>query len=284
MECVGFGRNIARYDTVDDIDNDVQLGHIFHMNSPEATRVSLPLDSLTSHVFITGSTGAGKSNTIYQLLHEVCEKGINFLVIEPAKGEYKAVFGGREDVTVFGTNPALTKLLQLNPFSFPKDIHILEHLDRLVEIFNNAWPMYAAMPAILKEAIEQVYVQAGWDLLTSENKYGEALYPSFDDVLSHIKTIIDSSDYDADNKGAYKGALVTRLKSLTTGLNGLIFSTDELSDETLFDANVIIDLSRVGSSETKSLLMGMIVLKLQEYRMTQSGLNASTNGVPLPAP
>ena len=54
---------------------------------------------------------------------------------------------------------------------------------------------------------------------------------------------------------------------MSNGINGLIFVTDEIPSEQLFDENVIIDLSRVGSSETKSLLMGMIVLKLQEYRM-----------------
>lgn len=44
--------------------------------------------------------------------------------------------------------------------------------------------------------------------------------------------------------------------------------------EVLFDENVVVDLSRVGSSETKSLIMGMLVLKLQEYRMTQGDMNA----------
>src|SRR5699024_11768583 len=54
------------------------------------------------------------------------------------------------------------------------DVHILEHLDRLVEIFNVCWPMYAAMPAILKEAIERAYVATGWDLVSSENKNGRS--------------------------------------------------------------------------------------------------------------
>ncbi len=40
-----------------------------------------------------------------------------------------------------------------------------------------------------------------------------------------------------------------------------------MSLEELFDKNAIVDLSRVGSSETKSLIMGLVVLKLQEYRM-----------------
>lgn len=47
-------------------------------------------------------------------------------------------------------------LLRINPFSFPDDIHVLEHIDRLIEIFNVCWPMYAAMPAVLKDAIEKL--------------------------------------------------------------------------------------------------------------------------------
>lgn len=31
---------------------------------------------------------------------------------------------------------------------------------------------------------------------------------------------------------------------------------------------MIIDLSRVGSIETKSLIMGLLVMKMQEYRMS----------------
>ena len=54
----------------------------------------------------------------------------------------------------------------------------------------------------------------------------------------------------------------------------MIFTCDDLDDAELFDKDVIIDLSRVGSSETKSLIMGMLVLKLQEYRMaTATGMN-----------
>jgi ATP-binding protein len=176
-------------------------------------------------------------------------------------------------VLVYGTNPSLTPLLKINPFSFPAGIHILEHLDRLVELFNVCWPMYAAMPAVLKSAVEKSYQDCGWDLMRSQNKYGEMLYPSFVDVAYNIKEIIDKSEFDTDNKGAYKGSLLTRLESLTNGINGMIFTCDEISNEDLFDKNVIVDLSRVGSSETKSLIMGMLVLKLQEYRMISNEMN-----------
>lgn len=272
IECTEFGRNIVSYDLSDKSEQNIRLGNIFHMNREERVSVDLSLNSLTSHAFITGSTGSGKSNTIYQLLSEARENNVKFLVVEPAKGEYKHVFGQEKDVAVYGTNPKLTPLLRLNPFSFSKEIHILEHLDRLIEIFNVCWPMYAAMPAVLKKAVEKSYIDCGWDLIQSRNSYG-SIYPTFRDVAENIKEIIDSSEYDSENKGAYKGSLLTRIESLTNGINGIIFSQDELSEQQLFDSNVIIDLSRVGSSETKSLIMGILVLKLQEYRMSQAEMN-----------
>ncbi|HFI0783134.1 TPA: ATP-binding protein [Streptococcus suis] len=273
LECAQFGRNISTFDEKG-IQEQIPLGNIFHMNHEENTAVQLSLPSLASHTFVTGSTGTGKSNTVYQLLAQARRKGIKFLVVEPAKGEYKQVFGSDEDVAVFGTNPSVTPLLKINPFSFPEGVHVLEHLDRLVELFNVCWPMYAAMPAVLKKAIEQAYRDCGWDLISSENAYSKTIFPTFADVLRTIKEIIDSSEYDDENKGAYKGALLTRLESLTTGIYQLMFTEDEISSRELFDENVIVDLSRLGSSETKSLIMGLLVLKMQEYRMASSqGMN-----------
>lgn len=275
IECTEFGRNIVTYDDNYKDSGKLELGSIFHMNRVEKVKVEIAKQSLASHTFITGSTGSGKSNTVYKMLNEAVDKGVKFLVVEPAKGEYKTVFGSDKDVFVYGTNPNITPLLRINPFSFPDGIHILEHLDRLVEIFNVCWPMYAAMPAVLKKAIEKAYSDCGWNLCTSKNKYDENLFPCFADVAENITTIIDQSDYDSDNKGAYKGALKTRLESLTNGINGMIFVQNEINPQKLFEENVIVDLSRVGSTETKSLLMGMLVLKLQEYRMTTAtGINA----------
>lgn len=280
LECAEFGRTVVTYDGNDGRNNTINLGRIFHMNHEERTRIKLSSKSLTSHAFITGSTGAGKSNAVYQILDEVSNEGVKFLVIEPTKGEYKNVFGSREDVNVYGTNPRLNELLRINPFSFPREIHVLEHIDRIVEIFNVCWPMYAAMPAVLKDAIEKSYEDCGWNLIESTNRYDESYYPRFADIERNVKTIIDASEYDTENKGAYKGSLLTRLHSLTNGLNGMIFCDDEISCKMLFENNTIVDLSRVGSSETKSLIMGILVLKLQEHRMSSAkGMNSNLKHV-----
>lgn len=277
LQCVQFGREP---NSLISTDEDLEIGCAYHMHERiEAQRIKLSKEELTKHTFITGSTGSGKSNTIYKLLENLAEQNIKFLVIEPAKGEYKAVLGKSHEVIVYGTNPNLTdtQLLRINPFRFPKSVHVLEHLDRLVEIFNVCWPMYAAMPAILKDSVERAYIAAGWDLMKSENKYDGRLFPTFSDVLKQIRQVLNESDYSDDNKGDYTGSLVTRIKSLTNGINGLIFTTDDVSDEQLFDGNAIVDLSRVGSTETKALIMGLLVLKLQEHRMEQREETATMN-------
>ena len=247
---------------------EVSLGCIFDLGMAYIeNRVKLDVKSLTQHVFVTGSTGCGKSETIYKLINETKQVGTKFLVIEPAKGEYKNVFG---DVNVFGTNPLIMPLLRINPFSFPTGVHVLEHIDRLTEIFNVCWPMYSAMPAVLKKAMLDAYESCGWDLRLSVNRLsqGENVYPSFLDLFLSLEKVITESAYSEEVKSNYSGALLTRVESLTNGLNGEIFSVNELSNMVLFDENCIIDLSRVGSQETKSLIMGILIMRLSEYRMT----------------
>ena len=247
---------------------EVSLGCIFDLGKVHTeNHVKLDVKSLTQHVFVTGSTGCGKSETIYKLINETKQVGTKFLVIEPAKGEYKNVFG---DVNVFGTNPLIMPLLRINPFSFPTGVHVLEHIDRLTEIFNVCWPMYSAMPAVLKKAMLDAYESCGWDLRLSVNRLsrGEDVYPSFLDLFLSLEKVITESAYSEEVKSNYSGALLTRVESLTNGLNGEIFSVNELSNMVLFDENCIIDLSRVGSQETKSLIMGILIMRLSEYRMT----------------
>lgn len=272
IEHAEFGRNVPDEAMPDE--DKMNLGKIYHMGKEEAAGLLLNRQAMASHTFITGSTGTGKSNAVYHLLDEITKNGqTTFLVVEPAKGEYKNVFGNCTDVQVFGTNPRETPLLRMNPFAFPENIHILEHIDRLVEIFNACWPMYAAMPAVLKDAIERSYQKVGWDLRNSESEKG--VFPTFFDLLDILPGVIAESHYSKDTQSDYVGALCTRVKSLTNGIYGSVLcAEDALTDEALFDRNVIVDLSRVGSMETKSLLMGILVMKLQEYRMCSSGMNS----------
>lgn len=276
IEHAEFGRNVPD-DAIEKADK-IDLGKIYHMGQPESADLILSRQAMAAHTFITGSTGTGKSNAVYHLLDELTkDSNTTFLVVESAKGEYKTVFGNGK-AAVYGTNPRETPLLRLNPFAFPAEIHVLEHIDRLVEIFSACWPMYAAMPAVLKDAIERSYQNAGWDL--RESKSDRGVFPTFFDLLRVLPTVIEESHYSNDTQSDYVGALCTRVKSLTNGIYGSVFcAEDALSDAELFDENVIVDLSRASAMETKSLLMGILVMKLQEYRMCSGVMNGKLRHV-----
>ncbi|MBL4280601.1 ATP-binding protein [Vibrio fluvialis] len=275
QETAAFGRKVQTLnaDVANTNSRTISLGQVRHLWTDLPQTVELDLDQLTSHTLITGSTGSGKSNTVYALLDQAIQQDIPFLVVEPAKGEYKHVFGNRADVRVLGTNDRFTELLKINPFSFPEQTHVLEHVDRLIEVFNVCWPMYAAMPAILKDAVLRSYEACGWDLRDSTSTLSSPLFPTFADLLMQLESVIAQSAFSDEMKSNYTGALVTRVRSMINGLNGQIFAADEISNADLFDRNVIIDLSRVGSQETKSLLMGLLIIRLSEYRAEHMLMN-----------
>lgn len=287
-----FGRNVISLES-NKTENRIEIGNIMSLgNEYNDNHVFLDCDSLTKHTFITGTTGSGKSNTMYLLLQDLFQKGKKILVIEPAKGEYKKIFGGltyksengeEKQVKVYGSNPNFTHLLRINPFEFSEQIHVFEHIDRLVEIFNACWPMYAAMPVVLKKAITDAYKNCGWDLDTSSINvpYGIKLFPTIKDVVSALQDYINNSEYSEQTKGDYKGSIETRLLSLSEGLTGSMLNnpTNNLTDKELFEENVIVDLSKVNNSETKSLIMGLIIMKLSEYYQSFGKMNSSLNHV-----
>ena len=279
IEHAEFGKEVVTYRLFSKERNlrpedRITLGKVFDLGQIIDKEVELDNKSLNMHTFITGSTGSGKSNTVYQMLTELHQDKIPFLVVEPAKGEYKDVFGNLSDVNVFSTNPKIADLININPFKFPDSIHVLEHVDGLVEIFSVCWPMYDAMPAFFKDAILKSYESVGWDLSSSTYDGDNIEYPDFNILVEQLEYLIDSSDYASDIKSNYRGALITRVKSLTIGLNKFIFTNEQTPYELLFDKNCILDISRIKSSETKALIMGLVVYILNEYRIdTKRGNN-----------
>lgn len=266
-----FGRTVTSNQALSD-DNSINIGNIIHLGQEFKEEVRISIDSLSKHTLVTGTTGSGKSNTLFFLISELQKKGKSFLIIEPAKGEYKDIFGSLKGVSVYGTNPMLTNALCINPFIFPEGITVDEHIESLVEIFNACWPMYAAMPQALKHSIIQAYKNCGWDISKSQNPYG--LYPMVEDVIIALRDYINTSEYSAETKADYKGSLETRLQSLCEGVLGRLLNGSPIPDNELFNKNVIIDLSRIKSNEAKSLIMGLIIMKLDEFRSSENkGMN-----------
>lgn len=272
FKMASFGRDVYYSSQIRKGTRVLKIGKIQHMGHVENTPVRLDIDSLTSHALITGTTGVGKSTLVAMLLSALYKAGIKMLVIEPVKGEYKELLGGIPDIKVFTVNPYKNRMLRINPFEFRNNIHVLSHIERLIEVFSVCWPLYAAQPALLRECIEEAYIQSGWDLSNSIFMHdGPTQYPNFEVLLRIIPDIINKSHFIGESKGTYEGALLTRISMLTNGIYGQVFNGKAtLQDEDLFENNTVIDLSDVGSQETISLLMGILVVRLREYRTATS--------------
>lgn len=266
-EQASFGRNVQRKDGKIQGNDSFVLGKIYHLDKEDTLSVSLDIKDLAKHTFVTGSTGSGKSNTIYTILNSL-PNDLNYLVVEPAKGEYIHYLKSSKRINLFTSERHNGTLLKINPFKFPNNIDIYQHIGKLVEIFNVCWPMYAAMPAVLKDSIIRAYESCGWNLSKSINPWG--LYPTFKDVVKELRNVAKFSEYSADTKADYLGSLETRLSSLTNGINGEILTDSlDVDDEVLFDSRTIIDLSCL-DIDSRSLVMGLLTLKLYEYRKSQS--------------
>ena len=262
--------------TLDKESSKLSLGKVFHLGREEKNRIMLPTEILSSHTCIVGSPGSGKSNLSYQILLQLLERNINFLVIEPAKGEYSKVLGGYssskgEKVLCLSTRHASGDFLSVNPFAFPEGLNAFEHVESLLSLLETCWPMYAAMNDILKDAMLRIYYDAGWDMTDTGFPWKENYrFPTFQNLMDVLPKLIEQADYSNEVKDNYKGSLLTRVKSMTNGLNRKIFGCDGISDNDLFNKNVLVDISGVGSQENRALLMGLLIIRLKEFRKTEN--------------
>ena len=145
--------------------------------------------------------------------------------------------------------------------------------------------MYAAMTDIMKDAVIRVYEEAGWDMSdTGLPCRDEWHYPDFRELMHVLVSVIDSSDYSREVKDNYKGSLQTRIKSMLNGMNKRIFGEDCMTCEELFSKNIILDISGITSSENRALMMGILIIRLNEFRRIESinaGINSSLKHVTL---
>jgi len=281
LDGVSFGREPRLlHEVVQNDKRQIHLGSIYHLFQKRPATVTLNRDDFTKHVLVTGTTGTGKSTSIRYILQQIHRQKIPFLVLEPAKSEYANLASlGTADkpVHVFQVGGKESEnSLRLNPFVFPQEgnITLMEHIDRVCSLFNAAFPMYAAMPQILEEAVVSAYERYGWDITSSlfTGQNATPLFPTLRDVAEEIEDIVKGAGYEGEARGTYIGALKTRIISLTRGSLGLTFSVsqnEETPQDKLFEQPCIVNLASLGSAEKKAIVMGMLLIRLQEYRLAK---------------
>ena len=263
----GFEKRENRYYNVNvsDSEESIKIAQLLQYDENIGVDISLPLDQINRHVFVCGMTGSGKTNTVHQLLSNI--GNLPFLVIEPVKGEYRALPGIKAYTMTAGSTDALL----INPFWFPQGSNLQYHIDCIKQIISSAFDLYAAMPNILEQCLNRVYQHCGWDLVQGSNYYRDILpedmlYPTFSDLCREIDTYLEKSKFGAETKGNYRGALLSRLQSFTSGAKGMLLNTQtHISFEDLIDNKVVISLDSLADDADKSIVMGVILTQYFQY-------------------
>ncbi|WP_220378162.1 ATP-binding protein [Streptomyces sp. 3212.3] len=280
LETPGFAvKAVARFDTVTAsgrATGGLSLGRVVHRGRETAHDYRVPLSSLTRHAFVAGVTGSGKTNTIQSLLTAADASRVPFLVVEPAKAEYRSLIahptlGPR--LRVFTAGRADASPLLLNPFEVPSGIAVSEHLDLVRAAFTAAFGMWTPLPQILERCMHDIYVDRGWDLRTNTNSRLGAgddpalAYPTLADLVTKVSEVIPTLGYEDRIAGDLRAALITRLEGLRTGGKGAMLDVGlSLPPEELFERPTVVELEALGDDGDKAFLSALLLIRLAEHR------------------
>lgn len=270
--------------TKDQLTKPVPIGDICvagrNSNSYVSNKYYLEKNDFTRHALIIGITGGGKTNTSKSVLSTLWNADndadkIPFLVIESAKREYWELrnLKGFEDLLVFtlGSEASATSVkYRINPFETNPDISLQTHIDYLMSTFKAAFELYPPMPYVLEQAVYEVYSDKGWDIVENKNIYGFTEYPTLSDLYNKIDVVVDDLGYHQEVQSNVKAALQSRIYSLMIGGKGAMMNTPKsVPISKLLSRPVVLELEDLGDDETKSFVIGILLVQLYEYRKSQ---------------
>jgi adenylate kinase len=294
LETIGFAiSRVTDFDTVQQAHRttaaSIQVGSIVVRGQPTKMSYEVDLDALTKHVFVAGVTGAGKTTSIFHLLRQAWAAKIPFLVIEPAKTEYRELrnypeFG--EALRVFTLGDENCSPMRLNPFELiHEDTPLSLHIDLLRSVFTHSFGLWNPLPQILEECLYLIYQDKGWDIASSFNRRTEdrrdpSVFPTLSDLTDKISEVTQRLQWDAEAKGRIQGALRDKLRGLRHGGRGRLLDTQRSVPMTeLMENPTVLELERLGDDDDKAFLMGLLLIRLWEYRRAQAGPSSGKNSL-----
>jgi uncharacterized protein len=204
----------------------LNLGEVLDRQRTPAGALRVPLASLNRHVFVCGATGGGKSQTVRGLLEAATRAGVPWLVVEPAKSEYRLMAArlaspgvprtpdppctagvphtasrDRPSGPLTATAPEIVRIRPgeadaiaagLNPLEPAADesgrrFPLQTHADLVRALFLAAFDSDEPFPQVLSAALTRAYEDAGWDLALGEPVTG-GLNPGYPSLTDLQRT------------------------------------------------------------------------------------------------
>lgn len=239
--------------------------------------VAVRLKDLTRHGLIAGLPGSGKTNTCLYILSQLQERRVPFLVIEPAKTEYRGLIRqpGFEGLLVFTLGDETTAPFRLNPFELLPGVRLEVHLEALNVAINAAMPQFGVLPTIIEEALEEVYVARGWRP-TDTGPEGEddgpdrRLFPTLAEFYRTALEVVQARGYRGELNDNILAAVKGRIGSLLRGSKGRMFNCRRsILPDLIFDRPAVLELDSL-NDDAKGLAMMFLLILLREHRQMQA--------------
>lgn len=283
-EEVEFGLNYK--DNMPD-DAKVSLGNLVQSGKELEIPVSLDKREMSKHIFVAGVTGSGKTTTCQKLL---IQSKLPFLVIEPAKTEYRILTQNFRDILIFTLGRDKVAPFRLNPFEFYLHETITSHVDMIMASIESAFDMEAAIPQIIEKSIYECYKDYGWNISDDTNRYytdeeienGAYAFPTLSDLIEKTEEVVKTQGFDTRLQNDYIGSIKARLQGLTVGAKGLMLNTKRSLDfRDLVHHKVILELEEIRSGAEKALVMGFIISNLMEAIKAEYNVNSNFEHITL---
>ncbi|MEV0730626.1 ATP-binding protein [Polymorphospora sp. NPDC050346] len=256
----------------------VDLGEVMDRAGAPAGRIRLPMDSLNRHTFVCGATGAGKSQTIRHLLTQATRAEVPWLVIEPAKAEYRRMAARLPGHDVIAMRPGEPDHppVGLNPLAPVPGFPLQTHADLTRALFNAAFQADEPFPQVLSAALTRSYEALGWDLTLGEPAHAGVCprYPTLADLQAAAHQVIESVGYGREVTDNVRGFITVRLSSLRLGTTGRFFETGHRLDVgRLLRRNVVLEIEDIGDDRDKAFLMGSVLIQIVEHLRVEERRN-----------
>ncbi|MBN1656507.1 MAG: ATP-binding protein [Deltaproteobacteria bacterium] len=246
---------------------------VLGMSLERQTEIALPLGDLSRHAFVAGVTGSGKTITMFNVLQQLATENIPFIVLEPAKSEYRALAGFTElysKLRIYTPGRDGLSPLRLNPFAFEPHIPLATHISGLSAAFTCALDLFSPLPTILEGTLWDLYESRGWreyDLGSAEHSL-----PRVSDLADAVCSNIDSMGYDPEARDRLNGAIRSHFIRLSRGSVGRLFDCGRSSPllAELCSTYSVIELGALAQSEANLLTM-FLMTGIREYLSTAVG-------------
>jgi len=260
--CAGLAVNESGKPIRTYADNVVGGGDITVGTLKSATHgetIGISLKDLTKHMLIVGTPGSGKTTFSVSLLDRLWkEHHIPFLVIEPAKNEYRALVQSIPELQVFTPGKNFISPFIFNPFVPPKNVKLETYKSTLKTAFAAAVSMSTPLDKIFEETVNNCYSDFRWlDTYTSDDK-GQIF--NISDFIKCFVETFEAIGYTGEAKNICRAGLV-RLQSLAN----LFDNYFSIPIEDLLTKPTVIELAAIENSDQKALIISLLLLSILAY-------------------